>query len=158
MIAIGRVAAVRDRKAAGFGCGAAPLGNMFRNIPDEEVAAIVEAAWRHGIRLFDTAPSFGAGLAELRLGEALTGHSRDDYVISTKVGRLVLDELEDATLRSIWPVRRSPLERNRRPPPRPVDPDRANQQRSISSRSIGKNRWHMDAAELQLKPSATIAA
>lgn len=79
MPAIGRVAAVRDRKAAGFDCGAAPLGNMFPNIPDEEVAATIEAAWQHGIR----------------------GHSRDDYVISTKVGRLVLDELEDATLRSI---------------------------------------------------------
>ncbi|MDY7787492.1 aldo/keto reductase [Burkholderia ubonensis] len=82
-----------------LGFGAAPLGNMFRNIPDEEAAATIEAAWQHGIRLFDTAPSYGAGLAELRLGEALTGHSRDDYVISTKVGRLVLDELEDAKLR-----------------------------------------------------------
>ncbi|WP_321871019.1 aldo/keto reductase [Burkholderia ubonensis] len=82
-----------------LGFGAAPLGNMFRNIPDEEAAATIEAAWQHGIRLFDTAPSYGAGLAELRLGEALAGHSRDDYVISTKVGRLVLDELEDAKLR-----------------------------------------------------------
>ncbi|AYZ65247.1 aldo/keto reductase [Burkholderia multivorans] len=92
---------LKDTLSAGsaLGFGAAPLGNMFRNIPDEEAAATIEAAWQHGIRLFDTAPSYGAGLAELRLGEALAGHSRDDYVISTKVGRLVLDELEDAKLR-----------------------------------------------------------
>ncbi|PAJ82893.1 aldo/keto reductase [Burkholderia ubonensis] len=92
---------LKDKLSGGsaLGFGAAPLGNMFRNIPDEEAAATIEAAWQHGIRLFDTAPSYGAGLAELRLGEALAGHSRDDYVISTKVGRLVLDELEDAKLR-----------------------------------------------------------
>ncbi|PCE24729.1 aldo/keto reductase [Burkholderia ubonensis] len=91
----------KGRLSAGnaLGFGAAPLGNMYRNIPDEEAAATIEAAWQHGIRLFDTAPSYGAGLAELRLGEALAGRSRDDYVISTKVGRLVLDELEDAKVR-----------------------------------------------------------
>ncbi len=77
-----------------LGFGAAPLGNMFRDIPDAEAIATVEAAWARGIRYFDTAPSYGAGLAESRLGDALAGHRRDDYVISTKVGRVVLDEME----------------------------------------------------------------
>ncbi|KVU50041.1 aldo/keto reductase [Burkholderia cepacia] len=82
-----------------LGFGAAPLGNMFRDIPDEEAIATVEAAWARGIRYFDTAPSYGAGLAEARLGDALAGHRRGDYVISTKVGRIVLDEMEDAKTR-----------------------------------------------------------
>ncbi|MFF1594376.1 aldo/keto reductase [Streptomyces sp. NPDC058286] len=78
-----------------LGFGTAPLGNMFRSIPDEEAAATVEAAWDHGIRYFDTAPFYGAGLSELRLGEVLADRPRDEYVLSTKVGRVILDELED---------------------------------------------------------------
>lgn len=77
-----------------LGFGAAPLGNMFRAIPEEEAIATVEAAWEAGIRYFDNAPFYGAGLAEIRMGEALKGKPRSEYVISTKVGRLVLDELE----------------------------------------------------------------
>jgi D-threo-aldose 1-dehydrogenase len=78
-----------------IGFGTAPLGNMFRDIPDDEADATVEAAWNDGIRYFDTAPFYGAGLAELRLGKLLSAHPRDAYVLSTKVGRLVLDEKED---------------------------------------------------------------
>ncbi|CAL9620523.1 aldo/keto reductase [Streptomyces sp. enrichment culture] len=77
-----------------LGFGTAPLGNMFRAIPDNEAAATVEAAWDHGIRFYDTAPFYGAGLAEERLGEVLAGKPRDAYVLSTKVGRVVLDEHE----------------------------------------------------------------
>ncbi|MEU0333505.1 aldo/keto reductase [Streptomyces sp. NPDC006193] len=84
-----------------LGFGTAPLGNMFRAIPDEEAAATVEAAWEHGIRYFDTAPFYGAGLAELRLGEVLAGHPRDEFVLSTKVGRLILDEEEDPSARAL---------------------------------------------------------
>lgn len=84
-----------------LGFGTAPLGNMFRRIPDAEARATVDAAWRDGLRYFDTAPFYGAGLAELRLGEALVDHPRDAYVISTKVGRLVLDELEDVSARDL---------------------------------------------------------
>jgi D-threo-aldose 1-dehydrogenase len=79
-----------------LGFGAAPLGNMFRAIPEPEALATVRAAWDDGIRYFDNAPFYGAGLAELRMGEALAGMPRDQYVISTKVGRIVLDEIEDA--------------------------------------------------------------
>ena len=56
-----------------LGFGTAPLGNMFRAIPDEEAAATVEAAWDQGIRYFDTAPFYGAGLSEIRLGASREG-------------------------------------------------------------------------------------
>jgi D-threo-aldose 1-dehydrogenase len=86
---------IRDTLVNGpLGFGTAPLGNMFRDIPDHEAVATVEAAWEHGTRFFDTAPMYGAGLAEIRLGEYLAQHDRDDYVLSTKVGRLVLDEID----------------------------------------------------------------
>ncbi|KMJ60406.1 D-threo-aldose 1-dehydrogenase [Bacillus sp. LL01] len=84
-----------------LGFGTAPLGNMFRDIPEEEALATVEAAWNNGVRYYDTAPFYGAGLAELRLGEVLSKHNRDEYVLSTKVGRLVLDELEDTSKRDL---------------------------------------------------------
>ncbi|QNS06601.1 aldo/keto reductase [Streptomyces xanthii] len=77
-----------------LGFGTAPLGNMFRAIPDEEAAATVEAAWDQGVRYFDTAPFYGAGLSEERLGQVLSAKPRDEYVLSTKVGRVVLDEIE----------------------------------------------------------------
>ncbi|QJS08355.1 aldo/keto reductase [Streptomyces argyrophyllae] len=84
-----------------LGFGTAPLGNMFRAIPDEEAAATVQAAWDHGIRYFDTAPFYGAGLSEIRLGEVLSGKPRDAYVLSTKVGRVILDEAEDPAARDL---------------------------------------------------------
>ncbi|KMZ40691.1 MULTISPECIES: aldo/keto reductase [Bacillales] len=90
---------ILQKKQLGF--GTAPLGNMFRNIPEEEALATVDAAWENGVRYFDSAPFYGAGLAELRLGEALVKRPRDEYVLSTKVGRIILDELEDPTLRDL---------------------------------------------------------
>ena len=76
-----------------LGFGTAPLGNMFRDIPEDEAIATVDAAWNAGTRYFDTAPFYGAGLAEIRLGKALARHRRDSYVLSTKVGRIILDEV-----------------------------------------------------------------
>ena len=84
-----------------LGFGTAPLGNMFRDIPEAEARATVDAAWNDGIRYFDNAPFYGAGLAEIRMGEALADKPRDAYVISTKVGRLVLDEIEDVSARDL---------------------------------------------------------
>ncbi|MFK0087449.1 aldo/keto reductase [Pseudomonas sp. NPDC090755] len=84
-----------------LGFGTAPLGNMFRNVPDVEVQATVDAAWNNGVRYFDTAPFYGAGLSESRLGNALAGRPRDEYVLSSKVGRIILDELEDPTRREL---------------------------------------------------------
>lgn len=72
-----------------LGLGCAPIGNLFRPVTDADAAATVDAAWDAGIRLFDTAPLYGHGLSEQRLGRALAGRPRDDYVLSTKVGRLL---------------------------------------------------------------------
>jgi D-threo-aldose 1-dehydrogenase len=91
---------VRDALLNGpLGFGAAPLGNMFRNIPDEEAAATIDAAWDLGTRYFDTAPFYGAGLSEIRLGKELSKRKRSEYILSTKAGRLVLDEVEDVSAR-----------------------------------------------------------
>jgi D-threo-aldose 1-dehydrogenase len=69
--------------------GGAALGNLFRPMDDETATAIVDAAWAGGIRTFDTAPHYGLGLSERRLGAALRDRPRDSYVISTKVGRIL---------------------------------------------------------------------
>ncbi len=84
-----------------LGFGAAPLGNMFRAIPETEAHETVEAAWVDGIRYFDNAPFYGAGLAEMRMGAALANKPRQEYVISTKVGRVILDEVEDVSARDL---------------------------------------------------------
>ena len=72
-----------------LGYGAANLGNLHRAITDDEAWAILDAAWESGIRHFDTAPFYGRGLSERRLGDFLRTKPRDDYVVSTKVGRLI---------------------------------------------------------------------
>ena len=91
---------IRDALLGGpLGFGAAPLGNMFRDIPDDEALATVDAAWDAGTRYFDTAPLYGAGLSEIRIGKALSKRPRDQYILSTKVGRLILDESEDPSAR-----------------------------------------------------------
>jgi D-threo-aldose 1-dehydrogenase len=71
-----------------LGLGTAPLGNLFRAITDDEALAVMEDAWAGGVRYFDTAPLYGLGLSETRLNRFLRGKRCDDYVISTKVGRL----------------------------------------------------------------------
>lgn len=77
-----------------LGLGTAPLGNMFRDVPADEAMQTIQSAWEEGIRYFDTAPFYGAGLAELRLGEILSSYKRDDFLLSSKVGRIILDEKE----------------------------------------------------------------
>ena len=72
-----------------IGFGTAPLGNLYRAIPDEAAHAILEAAWAGGIRYFDTAPLYGLGLSETRLNRFLRNKPRNEYVLSTKVGRLL---------------------------------------------------------------------
>jgi D-threo-aldose 1-dehydrogenase len=72
-----------------LGFGAAVIGNLFRAVDDETARGAVDAAWDAGIRYFDTAPHYGVGLSERRLGEALRDRPRDEYVISSKVGRLL---------------------------------------------------------------------
>jgi D-threo-aldose 1-dehydrogenase len=69
--------------------GAAALGNLFRARPEDVWPRMVPAAWEAGIRYFDTAPHYGLGLSEERLGEGLRAHPRDEYTLSTKVGRVI---------------------------------------------------------------------
>lgn len=72
-----------------IGFGTAPLGNLYRAIPDTEARATLDRAWEAGLRYFDTAPLYGFGLAETRLNGFLRGKPRDAYVLSTKIGRLL---------------------------------------------------------------------
>jgi D-threo-aldose 1-dehydrogenase len=72
-----------------LGFGGAPLGNMYRAFSDAQADATVRAAYDAGIRLFDTAPLYGFGLSEHRVGAALRDRPREDFVLSTKVGRLL---------------------------------------------------------------------
>ncbi len=70
--------------------GGGPIGNLFDATSDAEACAAVDAAWHAGIRYFDTAPHYGLGLSERRLGSALRDRPRGEFVVSTKVGRLLV--------------------------------------------------------------------
>lgn len=72
-----------------LGFGAAPLGNLYSPIDDCQAQATLEAAWDVGVRYYDTAPHYGLGLSEQRLGDALAHRPRTEFTISTKVGRLL---------------------------------------------------------------------
>ena len=72
-----------------FGLGTAPLGGLFAPVPAEEAHAVVQRCLAAGVRLFDTAPLYGYGSAEERLGEGLQGAPRSAFVLSSKVGRLM---------------------------------------------------------------------
>ena len=72
-----------------LGFGGAPAGNLYQETTDEATTAAVDRAWAGGIRYFDTAPHYGLGLSERRLGAALRDRPRQLFVISTKVGRLL---------------------------------------------------------------------
>ena len=101
-------------EVGGLGLGTAPLGNLFTEVTDEQVHLAVDTAWQQGIRYFDTAPHYGIGLSERRLGAALRDRPRAEYTISTKVGRrlepvetVLGDDLANgfavpATLRRVW--------------------------------------------------------
>ena len=69
------------------GLGSAPLGGLYEAVDAEIARAVVDRAWELGVRTFDTAPHYGSGLAEQRLGTALRDRPRDEFVVSTKVGR-----------------------------------------------------------------------
>lgn len=75
-----------------LGLGGAPLGNLFGAIDDGAALALVRAAWDSGCRSFDTAPHYGNGLSEHRLGQALRGCDRATFTLSSKVGRLLLPD------------------------------------------------------------------
>ena len=71
------------------GLGGAPLGNLLGEVSEADAVATVNAAWDEGWRYFDTAPHYGLGLAEERLGAGLRDRPRDEFVLSSKVGRVI---------------------------------------------------------------------
>ncbi len=73
--------------ALSFGC--APIGGLYTPVSEAVAYATLQEAWRVGVRFFDTAPLYGLGVAEERLGRLLTRRPRDEFVVSTKVGRLI---------------------------------------------------------------------
>ncbi|MGI5460069.1 aldo/keto reductase [Streptomyces sp. CA-249302] len=74
-------------QVSGLAFGAAVIGNLYTEVSDEQAHEAVTAAWDRGIRYFDTAPHYGLGLSERRLGEALRAFPRSEFTVSTKVGR-----------------------------------------------------------------------
>lgn len=92
---------------ANLGLGAAPLGDIWRPIPESQAIETVHYALQHGVTFIDTAPYYGDGLSETRLGLALRGVPRDSYTLATKVGRVIrpgggteFDWSRDGVLRS----------------------------------------------------------
>jgi D-threo-aldose 1-dehydrogenase len=83
-----RVAPNKPIKMPKFGFGAAPIGDLFIETPEAEVQLALDTAWELGVRYYDTAPWYGHGLSEHRLGRLLRQHEREAYYISTKVGRV----------------------------------------------------------------------
>ena len=72
-----------------LGLGGAALGNLFQPVPDAQVQALMAAAWASGCRSFDTAPHYGNGLSERRMGDALRAHASEPYLLSSQAGRLL---------------------------------------------------------------------
>jgi len=81
-----------------LGLGTSPFGNLFHETTDADTEAATDVSWQGGVRYFDTAPHYGLGLAERRLGAALRDRPRDSYLISTKVGRRLVPTPENAHL------------------------------------------------------------
>ena len=90
-----------------FGLGGVPLGNEFAVVTDKDAYAILEAAWSAGIRYYDVSPWYGLGLAERRYGSFLHNKKRSEYIISSKVGKL-LKASKTARNRELFPFSPSP--------------------------------------------------
>ena len=72
-----------------FGLGTAPLAGLFEAVDEAQGVGVIERAWEAGVRFFDTAPLYGHGLAEMRLGKVLKQKQRDEFTLASKVGRLL---------------------------------------------------------------------
>jgi D-threo-aldose 1-dehydrogenase len=90
-----------------IGLGGAPLGNLFQPVAEADAAATVDAAWAAGLRYFDTAPLYGHGLGERRMGAALKERPRSEFTLSSKVGRLLVPDAaaDGGTYVSVPPFR-----------------------------------------------------
>src|SRR5512134_454202 len=78
-----------DGSGLRLGLGGAPLGNLFAPVSEADAQSLLDAAWGSGCRSFDSAPHYGHGLSEQRIGAALRGRPRSAFVLSSKVGRLL---------------------------------------------------------------------
>ncbi|RZT07790.1 D-threo-aldose 1-dehydrogenase [Kribbella sp. VKM Ac-2569] len=96
MVELGRT----GLRVSELGLGLASVGGMFAAVPERQAVATIDRAWELGVRLFDTAPVYGYGLSEQRAGMALRGRPRDEFVLCTKVGRLI--EPGGPDLQPIW--------------------------------------------------------
>ncbi len=85
-----------------LGIGTAPIGGWPKSLEEKKALETLETAWREGIRYFDTAPFYGYGMAEERLGKFLKNKIRDEYVISTKVGRIIIDSDKTSTFKAFF--------------------------------------------------------
>jgi D-threo-aldose 1-dehydrogenase len=104
--------------------GGSAIGNLYREVSDDEAAGAVNQAWECGVRYFDTAPHYGIGLSERRIGALLSERPRDEFVLSSKVGRLLVPNtgatggLDDggfavpATHRRVWDFTRDGIRRS----------------------------------------------
>lgn len=104
---VAKVGKTKNLYVTRLGMGTAPIGNLYAPVPEAQAIAAIQRSYELGIRFFDTAPLYGAGQAEERLGKALRGIPRDEFVIETKVGRIVrgdgsiyFDFSRDGVLRS----------------------------------------------------------
>ena len=88
-MSVSRLRGLAAIHASPIGFGTAAIGKMYAPVPDGQAQAALEAAWAAGIRYYDSAPLYGHGLAEARLGRFLAGKDRDSYAVSSKVGRVL---------------------------------------------------------------------
>lgn len=92
----------RFRPASKSGLGGVALGNGFNTHPDSQCLQTMEAAWAAGVRYFDTSPWYGLGISERRMGLFLKDKQRDDYVVSTKIGRILHPHDDYRMEKGIW--------------------------------------------------------
>ena len=85
-----------------LGIGTAPIGGWPKALGEDQALEILETAWQNGVRYFDTAPFYGFGMAEERLGKFLKNKKKNEYVISTKVGRLIVDSIKKTSDESFF--------------------------------------------------------
>ena len=91
-----------DLEVTAFGFGTAPIGNIFREIDEQTSDAMIQAAWDAGVRYYDTAPMYGHGLSELRVGHSLRWKNRGDFVLSSKVGRILKPARKEQIAYAPW--------------------------------------------------------
>lgn len=99
---VNRIASASPALPCGLGFGGAPIGDIFEEIPESDALGALRAAWKGGVRYFDTAPWYGHGLSEHRLGTILRAVDRAEVFVSTKVGRFYRPAQRGQDVRIKW--------------------------------------------------------